>query len=175
MQIKQEIQFFKSRINVEIGKIDAKLTKIKLDINYLKKNNRNSAELHNYTIAKLELISNTCERIGRNYQVQDYEMEDLSTTNINYQLKIMKYQVLTVFNITNQFAIHLARSDSERQKLKDEILAHVEQIHKSYEPNQHIPRHFTPFTEEKNPVKGGINPFLGENAISTKDIPKLEE
>ncbi|MBW0477118.1 hypothetical protein O181_016833 [Austropuccinia psidii MF-1] len=101
--------------------------------------------------------------------------QDLSTTNINNQLKILKDHVLTVFDNTNQFDIHLARKDSERQKSKDEILAHVEQINKSYELNPHIPRHSTPFTEEKLSLKGSLNPFLGENSISTKDIPKLEE
>ncbi|MBW0548245.1 hypothetical protein O181_087960 [Austropuccinia psidii MF-1] len=102
-------------------------------------------------------------------------MEDLSTTNINYQLKILKNHFFTIADNTNQFAIHLARSDSKRQKLKDEILAHVQQIHKNYEPNPHIPRHSAPFTEEKHFLKGSLIPFLGENAISAKDIPKLEE
>ncbi|MBW0474086.1 hypothetical protein O181_013801 [Austropuccinia psidii MF-1] len=102
-------------------------------------------------------------------------MEDLSTKSINYQLNILKINVLEVVYNTNQFAIHLARSDSERQKLKDELLVHVEQFHKNYELNPHIPRHSTPFTEEKIPVKGSLTPFPGENAISAKDIPKLEE
>ncbi|MBW0495609.1 hypothetical protein O181_035324 [Austropuccinia psidii MF-1] len=145
------------------------------NINDLKKNNQNSAQFHKSKIAKLKLISNTCDRIESKYQVQDDEMEDISTKTINDQLKIRKYYVLTVVNNTNQFAIHLERSDSERQKLKYEILAHVEKIHKSYEPNPHMPRHSTPLTEEKLSVKGSPNPFLGENSISTKDIPKLEE
>ncbi|MBW0503672.1 hypothetical protein O181_043387 [Austropuccinia psidii MF-1] len=102
-------------------------------------------------------------------------MEDLSTTNINDQLNLLKKHVLTVVDNSNQFAIHLASSDSERQKLKDEILAHVEQIHKSYETNSHIPRHSTPFTEEKLSLKRSLSPFLGENAISANYIPKLEE
>ncbi|MBW0502095.1 hypothetical protein O181_041810 [Austropuccinia psidii MF-1] len=102
-------------------------------------------------------------------------MEDLSNTNINDQLRIFKNHVLTVVDNTNQSAIHLARSDSERQKLKDEILAHVEKIHNNYEQSSHMPRHSTPFTEEKLSVKGSLTPFLGENVISAKDIPKLEE
>ncbi|MBW0477599.1 hypothetical protein O181_017314 [Austropuccinia psidii MF-1] len=141
----------------------------------MKNNNKHSPELHKSTIAKLELISNTCDRIESKYQVKDDEMEDLSTTNIDDQLKILKNHVLTVVDNGNQFAIHLARSESERQKLKDEILANVEQIHKSYEPNPHMPRHSTSFTEENLSVKGILNPFLGENAISAKDITKLEE
>ncbi|MBW0578893.1 hypothetical protein O181_118608 [Austropuccinia psidii MF-1] len=120
-------------------------------------------------------MSNTCDRIESKYQVQDDEMEDISTTNINYQLQILKNYVLTLVDNTNQFVIHLARSDSERQKLKDEILAHVEQIHKNYESNPHMPRHSTPFTEEELSIKGSINPFLGDNAISSKYIPKLQE
>ncbi|MBW0564972.1 hypothetical protein O181_104687 [Austropuccinia psidii MF-1] len=100
-------------------------------------------------------------------------MEDLSILNINDQLRILKANVLEMTKNTNQFATHLAKSDSERQKLKDEIIANVEQIHKNYEP--HMPRHSAPFTEEKPSVKGSLNPFLGENIISAKDIPKLEE
>ncbi|MBW0582167.1 hypothetical protein O181_121882 [Austropuccinia psidii MF-1] len=102
-------------------------------------------------------------------------MEDLSATNINDQLTTLKNHVLTVVDNTNQCSINLARSESERQKLKDEILAHVEQSNKSYEPNPHMPRHSTPLTKEKPSVKGSLNPFLGENAISAKDIHKLEE
>ncbi|MBW0509246.1 hypothetical protein O181_048961 [Austropuccinia psidii MF-1] len=175
MQIKQEIQLVRASIDGDIGKIDAKLIRLTLDINDLKKNNKKCAELHKSTIAKLELISNTCDRIKSKYKVQDDEIEDISTTNINNQLNILKNHGFKVVDNTNQFAIHLARSDSERQKLKDEILAHVEQIHKVYEPNTHIPRHYTPFTEEKLSVKEALNSFLRGNAISAKDIPKLEE
>ncbi|MBW0584739.1 hypothetical protein O181_124454 [Austropuccinia psidii MF-1] len=38
-----------------------------------------------------------------------------------------------------------------------------------------MPRNSTPLTEEKLSVKGRLNQFLGENAISEKGIPKLEE
>ncbi|MBW0579014.1 hypothetical protein O181_118729 [Austropuccinia psidii MF-1] len=100
-------------------------------------------------------------------------MEDLSNLNINDQLGILKDHVLEIINNTNQFATHLARSDSERQKLKNEIIANVEQIHKNYKP--HMPRNSTPLTEEKLSVKGSLTPFLGENPICVKDIPKLEE
>ncbi|MBW0553263.1 hypothetical protein O181_092978 [Austropuccinia psidii MF-1] len=102
-------------------------------------------------------------------------MEDLPMTKINDQLEILKNHVLTVVDNTNKFAIHFSRSDSERQKLKEETLAHLEQIHNSYEPSPHMPRHSTPLNEEKLSVKGSLNPFLGENAISQKDISKLEE
>ncbi|MBW0505338.1 hypothetical protein O181_045053 [Austropuccinia psidii MF-1] len=100
-------------------------------------------------------------------------MEDLSILNINDQLRILKDHVLEIISNTNQFATNLARSDSERQKLKNEIIANVEQIHKNYEP--HIPRHSTPLNEEKHSVKGSWTPFLGENPIWEKDITKLEE
>ncbi|MBW0548448.1 hypothetical protein O181_088163 [Austropuccinia psidii MF-1] len=38
-----------------------------------------------------------------------------------------------------------------------------------------MPRHSTPLTEEKLSVKGSFTPLLGENVVSVKDIPKLEE
>ncbi|MBW0491946.1 hypothetical protein O181_031661 [Austropuccinia psidii MF-1] len=100
-------------------------------------------------------------------------MEDLSILKINDKLRILKDQALQIISNTNQFATHLAKSDSERQKLKNEIIANVEQMHKNYEP--HMPRHSTPFTEENLSVKGSLTPFLGENRICAKDIPKLEE
>ncbi|MBW0579053.1 hypothetical protein O181_118768 [Austropuccinia psidii MF-1] len=100
-------------------------------------------------------------------------MEDLSILNNNDQLKIMKDHVLEIAKNTNQFATNLAKSDTERQKLKNEIIANVEQIHNNYEP--HIPRHYTPLTEEKLSVKESLTPFLGENVISENNISKLEE
>ncbi|MBW0507618.1 hypothetical protein O181_047333 [Austropuccinia psidii MF-1] len=100
-------------------------------------------------------------------------MEDLSILNINDKLKILKDHVLETINNTNQFATHFAESDSEWQKLKNEIIVNVEQNHKNEEP--HIPRHSTPFTEEKTSVKGILTLFLGEIPICVKDIPKLEE
>ncbi|MBW0568133.1 hypothetical protein O181_107848 [Austropuccinia psidii MF-1] len=92
---------------------------------------------------------------------------------MNGKLKTLQDHVLKIVENTNQFATHLAKSDSERQKLKNEIIANVEQIHKNYEP--HMPRHSTPLTEEKRSVKGSFTPLLGENVVSVKDIPKLEE
>ncbi|MBW0590634.1 hypothetical protein O181_130349 [Austropuccinia psidii MF-1] len=124
-------------------------------------------------ITTLELLTNTCNRTESKYQVQNDEMEDLSILNINDQLKILEDHVLEIAKITNHFATHLVKSDIERQKLKNEIIANVEQIHKNYEP--HMPRHSTPLTEEKIPVKESLTPFLGENVISANNIPKLEE
>ncbi|MBW0575733.1 hypothetical protein O181_115448, partial [Austropuccinia psidii MF-1] len=172
-QIIDEIHFVQSNIDVEIGKVDAKLTKITLDINDLKKNDKQFAEMHKSVITTLELHTNTCDRIESKYKVQNDEMEDLSILNIDDKLKILKDHVLEIAKNTNQFATHLEKSDSERQKLKNEIIANLEQIHKNYEP--HMPRHSTPLTEENISVKGSLTPFLGENVISAKDIPKLEE
>ncbi|MBW0582728.1 hypothetical protein O181_122443 [Austropuccinia psidii MF-1] len=38
-----------------------------------------------------------------------------------------------------------------------------------------MPRHSTHLSEEKLSVKDSLTPLLGENVISAKDIPKLEE
>ncbi|MBW0538067.1 hypothetical protein O181_077782 [Austropuccinia psidii MF-1] len=93
---------------------------------------------------RLDSITNTCDRIESKCQVQNDEMEDLSILNINDQLRILKDHVLEIIDNTNQFATHLAKGDSERQKLENEIIANVERINKNYEP--HIPRHSTPLT-----------------------------
>ncbi|MBW0568975.1 hypothetical protein O181_108690 [Austropuccinia psidii MF-1] len=173
MKIIDEIHFVKSSIDVELGKFDAKLNKIILDMSELKRNDKKYTEWYQLTNVRLDSITNTCDRIESKCQVQNDEMEDISILNINDQLRILKDHVLEITKNTNQFATHLAKSDSERQKLKNEIIANVEQIHKNYEP--HMPRNSTPFTEEKLSIKGSLSPFLGENVISAKDIPKLEE
>ncbi|MBW0500106.1 hypothetical protein O181_039821 [Austropuccinia psidii MF-1] len=87
----------------------------------------------------------------------------------------MRTHVGEIVNNTNLSSIYLARSDSERHKLKNEIIAHIEQTYRNYEPNSHIPRHSTPLTEERVPMKESLTPFLGENAICAKDIPILEK
>ncbi|MBW0583956.1 hypothetical protein O181_123671 [Austropuccinia psidii MF-1] len=71
MEIIQEIHFVKTSIDLEIGKIDAKLTKITFHISDLKMNDKHSAEMHKSIIAKLELLFNTCDRIENKYHVQD--------------------------------------------------------------------------------------------------------
>ncbi|MBW0584227.1 hypothetical protein O181_123942 [Austropuccinia psidii MF-1] len=130
-------------------------------------------EWYQLTNVKFDSITNTCDRIESKCQVQNDEIADLSILNINDQLRILKEQVLEIAKNTNQFATHLAKSDSERQKLKNEIIENVEKIHKNYEP--YMPRYSTPLNEEKPSIKGSLTPFLGENVISVKDIPKLEE
>ncbi|MBW0512880.1 hypothetical protein O181_052595 [Austropuccinia psidii MF-1] len=170
---KDESQFVKSSIDVDLGKFDAKLNKIQSDISELKRNYKNYTEWYKLTTDKLDSITSTCDRIENKYQDQNDGMEDVSILKIHDQLGILKDHVLEGINNTNQFATHLEKSDSERQKLKNEIIANGEQIHKNYEP--HMPRNSTPFTEEKPSVKGSLTPFLGENAICAMDIPKLEE
>ncbi|MBW0527827.1 hypothetical protein O181_067542 [Austropuccinia psidii MF-1] len=127
--------------------------------------------MHKSVITKLELLTNTCDRIESKYHVQDDEMEDFSTKNINDQLRVLEHYFVAVAENTSQFATHLAKSDSERKSFKEEILAQVEQIHKKYESNPHMPRNSTPLTEERLLVKESLTPFLGENIISAKDIP----
>ncbi|MBW0581164.1 hypothetical protein O181_120879 [Austropuccinia psidii MF-1] len=144
-QIKQQLNHVKCSIDVETGKLDAKLTKITLDISELKRNDKKYTEWYQLTNVRVDSIINTCDRIESTCQVQNDEMEDLSIFKIIDQLKTMKDHVLKIVENTNQFATHLAKSDSERQKLKNEIIANVEQIHKNYDPN--IPRHSTPLTE----------------------------
>ncbi|MBW0460620.1 hypothetical protein O181_000335 [Austropuccinia psidii MF-1] len=147
-QIIQEVKFVKSSIDVELGKFDAKLNKITSDISELKRNDKNYIEGYRLTNVKIDSITSTCDIIESKFQAQTDESEDIFILNINDQLGISKTHVLEIINNTNQFATHLAKSDSERQKLKNEIIANVEQIHKNYEP--HMPRHSKPLTEEKN-------------------------
>ncbi|MBW0484893.1 hypothetical protein O181_024608 [Austropuccinia psidii MF-1] len=118
-------------------------------------------------------ITNKCDRAESKDQVQNDGIGDISISHITEQLTILRHQVLKIINNTNQFATHSAKRYSERGKFKNEITTNVEQIHKNCEP--HIPRHSTPFPEVKHSFKGSLTPFLGENAISEKDIPKLEK
>ncbi|MBW0569575.1 hypothetical protein O181_109290 [Austropuccinia psidii MF-1] len=144
-------------INVEIGKLDSKLKQITSDISDLKKNDKKYTEWYQLTNVTFESIINACKRIESQCQAQNDDMEDLSILKMNDKLKTLEDHVLQIVKNTNQFATHLAKSDSERQKLKDDIIANVEQIHKNYEP--HMPRHSTPLTEEKLSVKGSLTPF----------------
>ncbi|MBW0535927.1 hypothetical protein O181_075642 [Austropuccinia psidii MF-1] len=125
-----EIQFVKSSIDVELGKFDAKLNKITADKSELKRNYKTYTEWYSLTNFRLDSITNTCDRIKSKCQVQNDEMKDLSILNINDQLRILKDHFLEIIKNTNQFATNLAKSDSERQNLKIEIIANVEQTHK---------------------------------------------
>ncbi|MBW0540483.1 hypothetical protein O181_080198 [Austropuccinia psidii MF-1] len=173
MQIRDEIYFVKSSVDVELGKFDAKLNKIISEMSELKRNDRKYTEWYQLTNVRLDSITNKCDRIESKCPVQNDEIKDCSISKINDQLRILKDHALEIIKSTNQFATRLSKSDSERHKLKNEIIENVEQIHKNYEP--HMPRHSTPLTEGKPSVKGSLTPFLGANPICAKDIPKLEE
>ncbi|MBW0555220.1 hypothetical protein O181_094935, partial [Austropuccinia psidii MF-1] len=164
---------FTAKEQETLGKFNVKINKLTSDISELKGNDKRYTEWYQLANARIDSIIYKCNRIERTCQVQNDEMEDLSVFKMNDQLRILKDHVLEIVENTNQFATHLAKGESERQKLKNEIIANVEQIHKNYVT--HMPRHSTPLTEEKRSVKGTLTPFLGENAISAKDIPKLEE
>ncbi|MBW0589026.1 hypothetical protein O181_128741 [Austropuccinia psidii MF-1] len=116
MQIIDAIHFVKSSIDVEPGKFDAKLNKIILDMSELKINDQQYTEWYQLKNVRLDSITNTCERIESKCQVQNDEMEDLSILNINDQLRILRDHVLEITKNTNQFATHLAKSDSEMKK-----------------------------------------------------------
>ncbi|MBW0523026.1 hypothetical protein O181_062741 [Austropuccinia psidii MF-1] len=144
-EIIDQIHFVQSNIDVALGKFDVKINKLTSDISELKRNDKRYTEWYQLANARIDSIVNTCNRIESTCQVQNDEMEDLSIFKMNDQLKILKDHVLEIVENTNQFATHLAKSDSERQKLKNEIIANVEQIHKNYVP--HMPRHSKPLTE----------------------------
>ncbi|MBW0512639.1 hypothetical protein O181_052354 [Austropuccinia psidii MF-1] len=156
-EIIKEIEFVKSSIDLELGKFDAKKKEITSVRSELKRNDKAYTKWYKLTDVKLDSIPNTCDRIESKCQDQEYEIGDISISHINEQLEILRDKVLGRINNTNQFATHLAKCDSERQKLKNEIIANIERIHKNYEP--HIPRHSTPLTEEKRSVKGSLAPF----------------
>ncbi|MBW0503656.1 hypothetical protein O181_043371 [Austropuccinia psidii MF-1] len=172
-QIRDEIHFVKSSIDVELGRFYAKLNKIISEMSELKRNDKKYTEWYQLTNVRLDSITNTCDRVESKCQVQNDEMKDCSISNINYQLRILKHHALEIIKNINQFATHLAKSDSEMQKLNNEIIENVEQIHKNYEP--HMPRNSTPLTEGKSSVKESLTTFLGANPIYAKDIPKMEE
>ncbi|MBW0547501.1 hypothetical protein O181_087216 [Austropuccinia psidii MF-1] len=125
-QIIKQIHFAKSNIDVELGQFDAKINKITSDISELKKNDKKHTEWYQLKNVRLNSIINKCNRIEIKFQVQNDEMGDVSIFDINDQLKFLKDHILEISENTNQFATHLAKSDSERQKLKDEIIANVE-------------------------------------------------
>ncbi|MBW0578362.1 hypothetical protein O181_118077 [Austropuccinia psidii MF-1] len=145
-QIIKPINPVKSSIDVELGKYDVEINAITSDISEFKRNDKKHTEWYQLTNVRLDSIINTCDGIESKFEFQNDEMEDLSIFNINDQLKIIKDHILEISENNNQFATHLAQSDSERQKLKDEIIANVEKIHKNYEP--HMPRHSTPLIEK---------------------------
>ncbi|MBW0490801.1 hypothetical protein O181_030516 [Austropuccinia psidii MF-1] len=109
MQMIDEIPFGRSSIDAEIGKFDDKLNKMESDINELKTNDRISADWHKLTTTRADLISNSCDIIGSRCQVQNEEMEDISISNINDQLKFLKNHALEIVDNTNIFCHTLSK------------------------------------------------------------------
>ncbi|MBW0585973.1 hypothetical protein O181_125688, partial [Austropuccinia psidii MF-1] len=58
-----QINHVQNSINVEIGKLDAKLTKITLDISDLKRHDRKYTDWYKLTNARFDSIINACSRI----------------------------------------------------------------------------------------------------------------
>ncbi|MBW0462670.1 hypothetical protein O181_002385 [Austropuccinia psidii MF-1] len=173
MQPIDEIRNIDDTIDVKLGKFEREFKKLTSNFNDLKNNYRTFSELCKVKNARLESIFNTCDRIENKCQAKIDELKDLFINHIDDQLTILKNHVLEIFYNTNPLAKHLERRDSERKKLKNQTIAHVEKIHKNYEPNSHMLRHSTPLTEEKCSFKESSTPFLGENSISERDISKL--
>ncbi|MBW0528191.1 hypothetical protein O181_067906 [Austropuccinia psidii MF-1] len=89
-QMIDEIHFVKSSIDVELGKLDAKLNTIILDISELKRNDKKYTEWYQLTNARPDSIPNTCDRIESKCQVQNAGMEDISMLKINDKLRTLK-------------------------------------------------------------------------------------
>ncbi|MBW0493946.1 hypothetical protein O181_033661 [Austropuccinia psidii MF-1] len=70
-QIIDEIHFFKSSIDVEPAKFDAKLNKIILDMSELKRNEKEYTEWYQLTNVKLDSMTNKCDRTESKCQVQN--------------------------------------------------------------------------------------------------------
>ncbi|MBW0471923.1 hypothetical protein O181_011638 [Austropuccinia psidii MF-1] len=129
---KPPIRYNQFIMNVKFNKIDPELKKFTSNIKDLKNYDGTLTQWFKVTISILESISNTCDRIGKKSQLKNDNMEDLFMTHINDQLTILQNDVLEIAYPTNCFATHLARNDSEIQKLKNGIIAHVDKIHKKY-------------------------------------------
>ncbi|MBW0586565.1 hypothetical protein O181_126280 [Austropuccinia psidii MF-1] len=124
-EIIDQIHFVQSDIHVALAKFDAKLHKLTSEISELKRNDKRYTEWYQVANSGIDSIINTCNRIESTGQVQNDEMKNLSIFKMNDQLKIMKDHVLEIVENTNEFATHLAKCDSERQKLKNEISANL--------------------------------------------------
>ncbi|MBW0535947.1 hypothetical protein O181_075662 [Austropuccinia psidii MF-1] len=66
-----KIDHVQRAINVEIGKLDSKLTQIKFDINDLKKHDKKYTEWYEITNAKFDSIINACSRIESTCHIQN--------------------------------------------------------------------------------------------------------
>ncbi|MBW0494773.1 hypothetical protein O181_034488 [Austropuccinia psidii MF-1] len=84
LQIIQEIQFVKTSIDVGLGKFDAKLNKITLDISESKRNEKTSTEWYKLMNVKFDSVTNECDRIESKCQAQADEIGDICiSTSIN--------------------------------------------------------------------------------------------
>ncbi|MBW0582790.1 hypothetical protein O181_122505 [Austropuccinia psidii MF-1] len=70
-QIIDEINFFKSSIDVELGKFEAKLNKIISDMSELKRNDKTYTEWYQLTNVRLDSTTKTCDRIESKCQVKN--------------------------------------------------------------------------------------------------------
>ncbi|MBW0474710.1 hypothetical protein O181_014425 [Austropuccinia psidii MF-1] len=127
MRIMDEIKRIKSSIDVKLCKFDKELKKLTSYINELRNNDRTFTEWCKVKNGRLESISNTCDRIQRKNQLHNDELE----THIYEKLTLLKTHVVEMVDNTNLFSTLLAKNDTERQELKNEIISHVEKIHKN--------------------------------------------
>ncbi|MBW0491779.1 hypothetical protein O181_031494 [Austropuccinia psidii MF-1] len=161
MQKIDKFRYIKHILDVKFNNFDEELNKLTSNTNNLGNNDRSLTEWCKVTRESIESTSNTCEKIENKCEVKNDELANIPINHINDKLTTLKDHVLEIVDNTNVFAIHLAQNEGERQKLTNEIIAHIDQIHKNYETDLYIPRNSTPLTEEENPVKEILTPFLG--------------
>ncbi|MBW0487109.1 hypothetical protein O181_026824 [Austropuccinia psidii MF-1] len=91
----------------------------------------------------------------------------------------LKEHVPDIAHNKNPFTTHLERSYNERNKLKEEIIAQVNQINKTYGPTSNMLRFSTFLTKGNLSPEKSVDPFLrdtpGEIPFTTMDIPRPEE
>ena len=77
------------------------------------------------------------------------------------------------------YIIHLRGSDNERNTLKEEIIAQLNQTNKTSEPTSHMPSFSTPLIEGKLSPKESVNSFQRDTPreipFYAKDIPILKK
>ncbi|MBW0554651.1 hypothetical protein O181_094366 [Austropuccinia psidii MF-1] len=158
-QIMDEMRYIQPIIDVKLNNFDKQLMKLTSNVNDLRNDERIITEWQRVTNARLESVSNKCERVESIYEVKNDELDNLSIKNINDQLTKLEQNVLAIALKRSRFATCLERSDNGRQKLKEEMMAQVNQIHKNYGPDSHMPRHSRPLAEGKRSVKESLTTF----------------
>ncbi|MBW0486404.1 hypothetical protein O181_026119 [Austropuccinia psidii MF-1] len=146
-QIIHPVRYIRSIIDSKVNNFDKEVKELSSKIKDLRKNDQTFTEWCKVKNSRLESISKKCDRIGSKFQVKSDELENILINQINDQLTAVKYNVLEIVDNTNPFATHLERHDSERNKLKNEVIEHVEQINNKNEPNSHMHRNSTPLTK----------------------------